>query len=91
MPSTTVGSPITLHILVLVSNIAVIISDILAFLEVIRQIWGLWREKQNHPLQSIQTVIDRLHGSIIADMGERTDQVDVETSLGEEDHGQWTV
>ncbi|GJJ10126.1 hypothetical protein Clacol_004352 [Clathrus columnatus] len=32
--------------LFLVNNVAIILSDLLAFLAVIRQVWGLWKEKR---------------------------------------------
>ncbi|GJJ10454.1 hypothetical protein Clacol_004680 [Clathrus columnatus] len=35
-----------LAILILAANVVVILSDVLAFLAVIRQVWGLWKEKR---------------------------------------------
>ncbi|GJJ10165.1 hypothetical protein Clacol_004391 [Clathrus columnatus] len=48
------------HILALVSNVAVIFTDVLAFLAVIRQIWGLWREKRRLGLHSDEDVVTLL-------------------------------
>ncbi|GJJ10279.1 hypothetical protein Clacol_004505 [Clathrus columnatus] len=41
-----------LPIYLLVQNITVILSDALAFLAVIRQVWGLWKEKRRLHLQT---------------------------------------
>ncbi|GJJ10326.1 hypothetical protein Clacol_004552 [Clathrus columnatus] len=61
MPTTTIGfrfpiihNPFVINlflssylsILLLIDNVAVVLSDILAFLAVIRQVWGLWKEKR---------------------------------------------
>ncbi|GJJ10345.1 hypothetical protein Clacol_004571 [Clathrus columnatus] len=41
-----------LNILLLVQNVLLILSDLLAFLAVIRQLWGLWKEKRRSGLHS---------------------------------------
>ncbi|GJJ10773.1 hypothetical protein Clacol_005001 [Clathrus columnatus] len=41
-----------LPILGLVENVAIVLSDVLAFLVVIRQVWGLWKEKRRLHLQA---------------------------------------
>ncbi|GJJ10437.1 hypothetical protein Clacol_004663 [Clathrus columnatus] len=40
-----------LHNLFIVENVATVLSDILAFLAVIRQVWGLWKEKKRSGLE----------------------------------------
>ncbi|GJJ10104.1 hypothetical protein Clacol_004330 [Clathrus columnatus] len=50
----------SLPILNLIGNIAVILSDALAFLGVIRQIWGLWKEKRSLHLQTNADLVDLL-------------------------------
>ncbi|GJJ10369.1 hypothetical protein Clacol_004595 [Clathrus columnatus] len=42
-----------LNKLLLVDNVAVILTDILAFLAVIRQVWGLWKERRRLSLHTL--------------------------------------
>ncbi|GJJ10439.1 hypothetical protein Clacol_004665 [Clathrus columnatus] len=44
--------PAYITTLILVGNVAVILSDVLAFLGVIHQVWGLWKEKRKLNLHS---------------------------------------
>ncbi|GJJ10400.1 hypothetical protein Clacol_004626 [Clathrus columnatus] len=43
---TFIAASAYLTTLILVQNVVVILSDILAFFGVVRQVWGLWKEKQ---------------------------------------------
>ncbi|GJJ10452.1 hypothetical protein Clacol_004678 [Clathrus columnatus] len=59
--------------LLLVNNVAVILSDVLAFLAVIYQVWGLWKEKRRLGLHTgkdfasllLQQVLVTVSGVII--------------------------
>ncbi|GJJ10212.1 hypothetical protein Clacol_004438 [Clathrus columnatus] len=46
--------------LLLIGNISVILSDSIAFLVVIRQGWGLWKEKRSLRLQSSEDIVTQL-------------------------------
>ncbi|GJJ10455.1 hypothetical protein Clacol_004681 [Clathrus columnatus] len=47
-------------ILFLVENITIILSDVLAFLAVIHQVWGLWKEKRRLRLQAGKDLVTLL-------------------------------
>ncbi|GJJ10362.1 hypothetical protein Clacol_004588 [Clathrus columnatus] len=42
----SIGIQAYITTLALVENVATVLSDVLAFLAVIRQVWGLWKEKR---------------------------------------------
>ncbi|GJJ05903.1 hypothetical protein Clacol_000090 [Clathrus columnatus] len=47
-----IGVQAYLIVIALTINITLVLSDVLAFLAVIRQVWGLWREKRRLGLQT---------------------------------------
>ncbi|GJJ10418.1 hypothetical protein Clacol_004644 [Clathrus columnatus] len=57
-----------LSILLLVSNVAVTLTDVLAFLAVIRQVWGLWKEKRRLRLEGERDFVTLLLQQVVRDL-----------------------